>query len=123
MIRLLRCLLLMIAMGVGALSEAQTGNPQNLAPPPSLHRFGQRQIRDLCTSADVLIGKVRSNVEGLHLRERWILARELWSIRESVNLAALVTPSTLNQLTGLDVQWLQNTRDQIDGALHELGIR
>ncbi|AIE86138.1 hypothetical protein [Fimbriimonas ginsengisoli] len=55
-----------------------------------------------------------------HLTEKKELLVELWRVRGSVNLLALLSPDMLHQLTGMDTKTLTTLQSQLDGIRAKL---
>ncbi|CAN5394858.1 hypothetical protein BH11ARM1_BH11ARM1_02010 [soil metagenome] len=59
-------------------------------------------------------------VKSMKLEEREATAKELWRLRGSLNLMALVDPDVLEQVTGIDAAKLRSTQRTINQLIQSL---
>lgn len=72
------------------------------------------QVRRVKDEVSTLQSKCDKGVSQLGLTEKVALVGELWRVRSSINLLALLDPQMLHNVTGLDPKALDNLRKQAE---------
>ncbi len=72
-----------------------------------------KQIRELNKKYARSIGEVK-------LEERKAMLQELWRVRQSVNLMALLDSGVLEQITGIDSKMLKSAQQQVATLTRQL---
>ncbi len=72
-----------------------------------------KRFESLKQSAKSTLNRGQNVLANSGLEEKEAFAIELWRIRQSIDLATLLSPSVLKELTGLDVPTLQELKTRV----------
>lgn len=86
-------------------------------------RQAPQQFKEIRVQTDRAVAQVNRWAKEKRLDERKNLALELWRIRGSLDLMALLESDILHEITGIDHKTLKNLRVQIEKAQAMLRMR
>ena len=61
---------------------------------------------------DGLSKKVRDTIDAMNLEQKRATLEQIWRVRKSLDMMALLSPEMLQELTGLDTSTLRSMEDQ-----------
>ena len=73
--------------------------------------FPQR-FRNVKSTMDGLSKKVRDTIDAMNLEQKRATLEQIWRVRKSLDMMALLSPEMLQELTGLDTSTLRSMEDQ-----------